>query len=268
MKKESRWIVCAVLSMGLIGGCGKIKKSVPLADVLKGSVVDAHGSTVDASPLLETDYLLLYFSAHWCQPCKVFTPRLVDFYNTQGGGKLFQVALVSSDRSEKKMLSYMQETRMPWSAVRFGSAAVKTLKETYGGAGIPCLVLIDSQGAVIADSYAGKKYLGPQHVLEYLKKRLAKIEVSSPVKPQAPSVKPSAPSPKKQTVNKSRLKKFKLSGFGGKGDKRMAIINGKIVTVGSKLDQDVIVKKISESFVEISVKGDLHRLYVERNSSK
>ena len=248
MKKRIGWAIPSALAIGLLCGCGASNKKTPvrLEDALEASVVDARGSTVDAAPLLETDYLLFYFSAHWCPPCKVFTPRFVDFYNTHGGGRHFQAVLVSSDKSEEKMLDYMRESKMPWPAMRFDSAGAKALKENYSRAGIPRLVLVDPQGTVIADSYDGEKYLGPQHVLDYLKKRLAKLE---------------APPAKTSPERKNPIGKFKLNGFGKKDGKSMAIINGKLVTVGMELDPGVIVKKITDTYVEISVEGSRYRLY-------
>ncbi len=247
MKKRIGWAIPSALALGLLCGCGASRKTtVPLKDTLKASIVDARGSTVDAAPLLETDYLLFYFSAHWCPPCKAFTPRFVDFYNTHGGGRLFQAMLVSSDKSEEKMLSYMRETKMPWPAMRFDSAGAKVLKENYSGAGIPRLVLVDPQGTVIADSYDGKKYLGPQHVLDYLQKRLAKTTARPAKTPVA---------------NENPAGKFKLSGFGKKAGKSMAIINGKLVTVGMELDKGVLVAEITDTYVEISIEGSRYRLY-------
>ena len=43
-------------------------------------------------------YVGIYFSAHWCPPCKAFTPVLTDFYNSVNkNGKIFEVIFVSSD---------------------------------------------------------------------------------------------------------------------------------------------------------------------------
>ncbi|XP_052128314.1 nucleoredoxin-like [Frankliniella occidentalis] len=42
----------------------------------------------------------VYFSAHWCPPCKAFTPQLVRTYNAvRERGISFEVIFVSSDRS-------------------------------------------------------------------------------------------------------------------------------------------------------------------------
>ncbi|RLG30214.1 hypothetical protein DRO03_05040 [Methanosarcinales archaeon] len=46
----------------------------------------------------------VYFSAHWCPPCRAFTPNLVKFYNSlKKADKPFEIIFVSSDRDKKAM---------------------------------------------------------------------------------------------------------------------------------------------------------------------
>ena len=43
----------------------------------------------------------IYFSAHWCPPCRGFTPELAKIYaQCKAEGKSFEVVFVSSDRDE------------------------------------------------------------------------------------------------------------------------------------------------------------------------
>jgi nucleoredoxin len=145
----------------------------PLESVLSGMLIDRSGEPVDTESIAKADYRLIYFSAHWCPPCQQFTPVLVQTYNQlkeQGG---FEVIFVSADRSEKEMLRYMRETEMPWPATRFESAAATSLRNALAGPGIPCLVMLDNDGKIMADSYEGKRYTGPHKVLDQFKATLA-----------------------------------------------------------------------------------------------
>ena len=69
------------------------------------SLVDGR-STVSASSL-KGSVVGLYFSAHWCGPCRSFTPKLVEVYKAcQKASKKFQVVFCSSDHNENEFNSY------------------------------------------------------------------------------------------------------------------------------------------------------------------
>lgn len=117
------------------------------------------------------EYYAIYYSAHWCPPCRKFTPKLVSFYNSYSKkNDNFEIIFVSSDDTEDKMEQYMKSTNMPWPALEFNVRGHPATR--YSGNGIPCLVLIDNKGNVIADSYVGSKYVGPTSVMNELKDKL------------------------------------------------------------------------------------------------
>merc|ERR1712211_211266 len=66
------------------------------------------------------DIILIYFSAHWCPPCRGFTPILKDFYE-EVESEGVEIIFVSSDRSPADMISYMKESHGDWLAVEHGS---------------------------------------------------------------------------------------------------------------------------------------------------
>ena len=74
--------------------------------------------------------------------------------------------LVSNDHSPDEMLAYMREENMPWPAVKYSQLGEIDEITRLGGPGIPCLVLIDGNGKVLADSFKGSDYLGPDSVLD------------------------------------------------------------------------------------------------------
>src|SRR6202035_597499 len=96
----------------------------------------------------------LYFSAHWCGPCRKFTPELVDYYNRMAPQHPeFEIIFVSDDKSSAGMETYMREASMPWPAIDFQKISAATEIKKYAGRGIPCLVLVDSNGKVVSNSY-------------------------------------------------------------------------------------------------------------------
>lgn len=124
------------------------------------------------SKVPQSDYIAFYYSASWCPPCKAFTPKLVDFYNkTRSKHDNFELVYISSDSNEDAQEKYMVDYEMPWPAVKYGDAKDKMVRE-YAGSGIPCLVVVDRDGNVLADSYVNGKYVGPTTVMNQLGKML------------------------------------------------------------------------------------------------
>jgi nucleoredoxin len=149
-----------------------------LADQFKGDLVfwkDGSLARFDDDALAKKKLIALYFSAHWCAPCRKFTPQLVEFYNRVASQHPeFEIVFVSNDRSPFGMETYMRDTHMPWPAIDFAKLPGKEALQKYGGESIPCLVLLDASGKVISDTYAGKKYVGPEKVLTDLEAIFAK----------------------------------------------------------------------------------------------
>jgi thiol-disulfide isomerase/thioredoxin len=137
--------------------------------LLKGDLVHWYNGSLsrfDDVPLEKKKLYALYFSAHWCGPCRKFTPQLVDFYNRVAPQHPeFELIFISNDRQPFNMETYMKETNMPWPAIEFAKVGGKDVLNRYEGKGIPCLVVIDASGKVISDSFEGEKYLGPAKVI-------------------------------------------------------------------------------------------------------
>jgi nucleoredoxin len=94
----------------------------------------------------------IYFSAHWCPPCKVFTPQLVEFYDMlKAEQKPFELVFVSADRSEDAMYEYMREMKMKWVALPYGNKRMNALSKKFNVRGIPKLVILNTKGEVITE---------------------------------------------------------------------------------------------------------------------
>ena len=79
-------------------------------------------------------------SAHWCPPCRMFTPKLRQTYlQLKAAGKDFEVVFCSFDRSQKDFEEYFGT--MPWLAVPFDRADLRqSLGNTFDVSGIPTLL--------------------------------------------------------------------------------------------------------------------------------
>jgi nucleoredoxin len=109
-------------------------------------LVDAQGQAVSVDALKEK-IVGVYFSAHWCPPCRQFSPLLVKFRDKHSGG--FEVVFVSLDHSEKEQQAYMRELEMKWPTVKYGSKAGEALAQRFGVESIPTLVILASDGKEI-----------------------------------------------------------------------------------------------------------------------
>jgi nucleoredoxin len=118
------------------------------------TVLGQGGATVDVASF-KGKVTAIYFSAHWCPPCKAFTPELVKFYkNMVATGREFEVVFASSDRSKEQFDEYFGE--MPWLAFPMGDARIGKASAKFKVAGIPTLVILDGEGNVITkDGRAG-----------------------------------------------------------------------------------------------------------------
>ncbi len=103
---------------------------------------------VTLSEVKENDIVGIYFSAHWCPPCRGFTPELAKFYeNVKGQGKKFEIIFVSSDRDQDSFNEYYGT--MPWIAVEFGNDSIPKIKSEYQIRGIPTLLIFNKKGEMI-----------------------------------------------------------------------------------------------------------------------
>lgn len=117
------------------------------------TLVGKNGATLERSAALEGKTVGLYFSAHWCGPCRNFTPELIKTYNAMkaeagGNGDNFEIVFVSSDRDQVAFDSYYDE--MPWLALPFSERGIKEeLSTALEVRGIPTLVIMTPDGKVI-----------------------------------------------------------------------------------------------------------------------
>uniref|UniRef100_A0A7R9Y9G1 Thioredoxin domain-containing protein n=2 Tax=Pinguiococcus pyrenoidosus TaxID=172671 RepID=A0A7R9Y9G1_9STRA len=103
------------------------------------------------APLPEGKHKLFYFSAHWCPPCKRFTPKLIEWYNKRkaAGNDDVEVIFMTNDRDQASFEEYYGD--MPWLAVPFEDrhTVVQKMSKALGVQGIPTLVLFDAENNLL-----------------------------------------------------------------------------------------------------------------------
>lgn len=110
-------------------------------------MVDQEGKPV-ATSTLHGKMVGLYFSAHWCPPCRSFSPLLVAFRDRNV--KDFEVVFISSDKTEPDQFTYMKELQMKWPALKFHSNSANLIKARFGIKSIPTLIILSAMGETIA----------------------------------------------------------------------------------------------------------------------
>jgi hypothetical protein len=115
---------------------------------------------------------------------------------------------------------------------------------------------MNRKGRLLADTYRGKKYLGPNHVITELDKLLNERKYDRPgISEETGEHLPTL---------KMLSKKFKVDGFGAGGPGgQVAFINGKVRKQGSELEKGIVVEQIGDGYVEISFEGNRYRLKPE-----
>ncbi|CAF4294027.1 unnamed protein product, partial [Rotaria sp. Silwood2] len=88
-----------------------------------------------------------YFSAHYCEPCRAFTPKLAEVYKEAQANFLpFRIVFVSSDFNEQSFNEYRSE--MPWPAVPFKLDHL--LRTYFQSTYIPRLFIVSSDGKLLS----------------------------------------------------------------------------------------------------------------------
>ncbi|KAI6238089.1 Thioredoxin domain-containing protein [Aphelenchoides fujianensis] len=127
-----------------------------MAELLAGMTLKRKdGSTIMAEEL-RGKVVAFYFSAHWCPPCRLFTPQLKDFYyEANKGSDDFEIVFFSFDRSDEDAESYVKESHGNWLYLLPSEDKVESISDKFGVEGIPALIVLKPDGSVITKGRAG-----------------------------------------------------------------------------------------------------------------
>jgi len=118
-------------------------------DFLPAQLMTKDGMKATSEILANKKAIAFYFSAHWCPPCRRFTPDLVEFYKTLKAASPddLEIIFVSSDQDDDAFNEYYGE--MPWVSIEYGDDAQDSLSQKFGVRGIPSFQIITPAGDVV-----------------------------------------------------------------------------------------------------------------------
>ncbi|KAK7361848.1 hypothetical protein VNO77_03933 [Canavalia gladiata] len=138
-------------------------------------VIGKDGVKVPVSAL-KGKIILLYFSAHWCPPCRAFLPKLIDAYHKiKAKDNAFEIIFISSDKDQPSFDDFF--AGMPWLALPFGDKRKKFLSRKFNVSGIPMLVAIGSSGQTVTREARDLVSLYGADAYPFTEERIKEIEV-------------------------------------------------------------------------------------------
>jgi nucleoredoxin len=106
---------------------------------------------IEYEDISKTPIIMYYFSAHWCGPCKKFTPKLIELYNKWNlDEKQIEIIYCSLDKKNDEFDEYTKD--MPWLIIPFGDYRIQNLIMKYEPEGIPSLYIIGSDEKLLSDN--------------------------------------------------------------------------------------------------------------------
>lgn len=132
-----------------------------------------HNGPVAARLDTSVDYLLIYYGAAWCGPCRIFLPTLKAAYPSLAGGRhRTEVVYVGDDNSHAATLDYASQTGMPWLIAPHAMARRSRFLSRLRGRSLPGMVLLNRNGGIETTSWARPDDSRPYQALERI---LAKV---------------------------------------------------------------------------------------------
>jgi Thioredoxin domain-containing protein len=115
-----------------------------------GKTLVSKSGIINISALDFKNPLLIYFSASWCPPCRMFTPTLAEFYNKLNTpAKQVEVIFATLDENKKEYDDYY--SKMPWLSIDFNDKdLISVLSTKYGIQTIPTVVLVNEKGEALS----------------------------------------------------------------------------------------------------------------------
>lgn len=112
--------------------------------VMEFSGVGSAAETVGEDGRVGTKkYLGVYLSAHWCPPCRVFTPKLATLYNTLQD---LEIVFASCDGDKADADAYFAS--MPWLAPEYKERFAEDIHSLFNPNVVPMLIVFEQGNTV------------------------------------------------------------------------------------------------------------------------
>lgn len=138
-----------------------------LKAILGPSLLSSSSSTKDGgggggalvpAEALAGKVVAVYCSAHWCGPCRQFTPLLAQFYlRLKAMGKPFEIVFASLDQEEEAFASYFAS--MPWLAFPYQGDEREEVVAQFQVQSIPRLLVFGRDGRLLEGNAVGQAWL-------------------------------------------------------------------------------------------------------------
>lgn len=115
-----------------------------------------NGMVNTAEALKNKKRVAVYFSAHWCPPCRQFTPILCQFYEDakEEDADGLEIIFVSADSDAAQYRDYYGS--MPFCSTEYGADVNDALNGQFDVSGIPMLIVLDGATGAVKDRDARK----------------------------------------------------------------------------------------------------------------
>lgn len=129
---------------------GEVER-LPINISFDGEFID-HKGKVEAAAVKANKVIGVYFSAHWCGPCRHFTPELAEFYKKVKAARPndFEVVYAALWQEKKTEFDEYYES-MPWVALPHADPRIEKWADELEVNGIPSFQIFHPDGKHVTD---------------------------------------------------------------------------------------------------------------------